>query len=229
MKGQVERLKFAGFPEPLITSVLESLVKEVKAGGLAARKNGSESRERPVPIPYVHQLSHRLKKVAKKCGVHVVFTAPNKLVRMCAAVNGLSQDKACKVSHATRFVPCRTAVVYKIPLSCGRCYVGQTGRCINVRLREHRAAVKALAGGGHLADHCRRCSCSPYYEKTSVLRSFATQGEREIFEALIIKKEADAWATFTSTPRAQISLNPRNPATAPRRAAREIYSIPDTP
>ncbi|XP_077564624.1 uncharacterized protein LOC144180093 [Haemaphysalis longicornis] len=34
--------------------------------------------------------------------------------------------------------------VYRIPLSCGKCYVGQTGRCLNDRLREHRAAVSSL-------------------------------------------------------------------------------------
>lgn len=31
-----------------------------------------------------------------------------------------------------------TSVVYQIPLSCGRSYVDQTGRCLNERMQEHR-------------------------------------------------------------------------------------------
>ncbi|KAG0426957.1 hypothetical protein HPB47_025983 [Ixodes persulcatus] len=39
---------------------------------------------------------------------------------------------ACDVNHRTHYVTCATGVVYQIPLSCGRVYIGQTGRCINV-------------------------------------------------------------------------------------------------
>lgn len=66
--------------------------------------------------------------------------APNKLGRICAAIHrkneqvqGKKQRDICEVKHNANnnFVDCRTGVVYKIPFSCGRFYVGQTGRCIN--------------------------------------------------------------------------------------------------
>ncbi|XP_077560826.1 uncharacterized protein LOC144175660 [Haemaphysalis longicornis] len=151
----------------------------------AALKKSCCHQVRPVIVPYVHNLSHRLKKVTGRCGTQVVFSAPGKLARMCKAVNNESGKAACTTKHATRFMEC---VVYRIPLDCGRCYVGQTGRCINDRLREHRAAVNSLVGGGHLADHCRRCTCTPDFHNTRVLRSFRTQLQRKIFKAFCIFK-----------------------------------------
>lgn len=192
MDAQVARLTCSGFPRELVASVAESLIKKVKAGTSSPKGDAdSQPRLRRVAVPYVHQLTHRLKKVGKKCGVNVLATAPGKLLRMCPAVN---EDKrqGCTIKHATRFVPCRTGVVYSIPLPCGKCYVGQTGRCINDRLREHRAAVSSLAGGGHLADHCKRCpDCVPAFGATRVLDSGRDQVKREISEAFYIQKEAD--------------------------------------
>ncbi|KAG0433699.1 hypothetical protein HPB47_019669 [Ixodes persulcatus] len=37
---------------------------------------------------------------------------------------------ACDVNHRTHYVTCATGVVYQIPLSCGRVYIGQTGSAV---------------------------------------------------------------------------------------------------
>lgn len=190
VQDQVARLTHAGFPMELVATVAESLIKEVKAGKGSSRKEDiNRERLRRVAVPYVHRLTHRLKKVGKKCGVEVLATAPGKLMRMCPAVNE-EPRQACAKKHGTSFVACKEGVVYRIPLSCGKCYVGQTGRCVNDRLREHRAAVSALAAGGHLADHCRRCpGCTPAFDKTRVLGSARDQTSREIREAFHIYRE----------------------------------------
>lgn len=89
-----------------------------------------------------------------------------------------------------------------MPLSGGKCYIGQTGRCINDRLWEHRTAVQALAAGGHLADHCRRCRCVPHcvpiYEKTVTLCCFKDQASRELFEAWCIMKAGEKCVSTAS-------------------------------
>jgi predicted GIY-YIG superfamily endonuclease len=36
----------------------------------------------------------------------------------------------------------RTPEVYKIPCECGRVYIGQTGRCMDIRLKEHQQHIK---------------------------------------------------------------------------------------
>ena len=37
-----------------------------------------------------------------------------------------------------------TKVVYEIPFSCGQVYIGQTGRCLNERAREHKLAGRII-------------------------------------------------------------------------------------
>ncbi|KAG0434493.1 hypothetical protein HPB47_019071 [Ixodes persulcatus] len=39
----------------------------------------------------------------------------------------------CTVKHGTPFVSCTIGAVYRIPFTCGRVYIGQTGRCLNIR------------------------------------------------------------------------------------------------
>lgn len=188
---QVNRLRSAGFPDGTIVSVAESLISEVKQARPTTGLSEQARQVRPVPVPYMHRVSHRLKKAALKCGVSVVFTAPRKLSGMCRMVNATEGARACGKKHVTRFVECSVAVVYMIPLSCGKCYIGQTGRCLNDRLREHRASVSAVAAAGHLADHCRRCACKAQFHCARVLRRLRGQSDREIYEAFCIKKAGD--------------------------------------
>lgn len=47
----------------------------------------------------------------------------------------------------SRFAECVSCVVYEIPLSCGWVYIGQAGRCLNARLREHQSSLRATAWG----------------------------------------------------------------------------------
>uniref|UniRef100_A0A6G5AFU1 Putative tick transposon n=1 Tax=Rhipicephalus microplus TaxID=6941 RepID=A0A6G5AFU1_RHIMP len=102
-----------------------------------------EGRERrPIHVmPYLYSVSHNVKKVANRYGVDVLFSAPTKLRQICSLMTKQKKAK-CTKKHANVFIRCVFAVVYLIPLSCGRVYIGQTGRCLNERLREHSLAVK---------------------------------------------------------------------------------------
>ncbi|XP_070380831.1 uncharacterized protein [Dermacentor albipictus] len=104
------------------------------------------------------------KAVGDRCGVRVVFSASEKLGRMCRLVNESQKKSACKIKHTKALVECDVGVVYSIPLACGKCYIGQTGRCLNERLLEHRRNATSLSGAGHLADHIRRCSHKPAWK-----------------------------------------------------------------
>ncbi|XP_077541275.1 uncharacterized protein LOC144153518 [Haemaphysalis longicornis] len=146
---QVDRLIDAGFPNAFIMSVAERLVRDLKKKpNVDSDQPEKKEKEKLAVIPYIHRVSHNVKRVAKKAGVKVVFSAPNKLSVLCKRVNAEGNKKpSCTKNHARKFVKCCVNVVYEIPFSpCGRCYVGQTGRCINDRLREHAntALMKSL-------------------------------------------------------------------------------------
>ena len=80
---------------------------------------------------------------------------------------------------------CVSGVVYKIPLSCGKVYIGQTGRCLNDRLREHNYSLRATVGG-HLAVHCKNCLCKPSFEETTLVDRHKAEVTREVIEACCI-------------------------------------------
>lgn len=54
------------------------------------------------------------------------------------------------------------------PLSRRKCYIGQTGWCINERTWEHTAPVKTIAAG-HSSAHYHACKCRPVHSNISVL------------------------------------------------------------
>ena len=122
-------------------------------------------------VPYIHGVTHRLNKIGTRQGVKVVCSAPNKAYAMCRKVNLAQANNTgtCNTKHKNKYVQCEKGVVYNIPLSCGRVYIGQTGRCVNHRAREHAANIRALTGPGHLAAHCQACTCEAKLEMGTIL------------------------------------------------------------
>ncbi|CAN7939269.1 unnamed protein product, partial [Ixodes hexagonus] len=195
---QLARLLSAGFPDSVLMSVAETILQKVK-GHTARKKTQSALRNvRPEAVPYVHKFSHNLKKVANRHGVPIVFTAPTKLGQLCPRITGESRQKrGCSTKHARPFVGCKTEVVYEIPLTCGKTYVGQTGRCANDRLRKHAQNLKTN-DGAHLPAHCRNCKCEPRFSDTVILGGSKGQKARELLEAFFIKKKGDLCVSDTS-------------------------------
>lgn len=63
--------------------------------------------------------------------------------------------------------------------------MGQTGRCLNDRLREHKNNVKK-GGDGLLTAHCSTCGCSPAFHECSVVRTHKDETTRLIVESATI-------------------------------------------
>ncbi|XP_075539192.1 uncharacterized protein LOC142573847, partial [Dermacentor variabilis] len=118
--AQVDRLKQAGFPQHIITAVAEGLLKTTKRG-----RQDEESTLRGNT------------RIGNNANVSVIFSAPIKLSNLCKASYCGSEKPSCRTNHKERYVHCVNNIVYELPLSCGKKYIGQRGRCLNDRLREH--------------------------------------------------------------------------------------------
>lgn len=57
--------------------------------------------------------------------------------------------------------------VHEIPVKCGDSYVGQTARCLNDRICEHKRAVKNKSESSELAKHMLLYFVSPKHELTA--------------------------------------------------------------
>uniref|UniRef100_A0A224Z7Z9 Tick transposon n=1 Tax=Rhipicephalus zambeziensis TaxID=60191 RepID=A0A224Z7Z9_9ACAR len=183
--NQTHRLRQSGYPMALLASVAETLLKGSRSGSAAAT-SGNDARFRPknvLVIPYVHTVSHNLRKLGRKVGLDVAFSAPARLSALCKKANSQSKRReACSIKHRNPYVTCTECVVYSIPLTCNKVYVGQTGRCLNTRLTEHNYHC-SKKDAGHLAIHCRDCGCAPMLGNTRVVCKEKGKIAREILEA----------------------------------------------
>lgn len=136
--------------------------------------------------------------------VKVVFSAPLKLSRLCKMTNPfLRKAPACIINHKNKYVSCQKGVVYEIPLSCGRSYVGQTEQCLNDRLRQHNNNVRN-GREGHLAIHCHDCHCVPDFSACAVVGRSPDKSVGLIIEAKKIIESGDLCVSVAS-----ISLSPK--------------------
>lgn len=192
-EDQLQRLATSGYPSTILFEAVERMISSRKG-----KEKTKPPRQRLAVIPYIHQVSHNMKKVASRYNIPVVFSAPNKLKKLCPKIN-TPQDRQvqCTIKHKKKYVPCQSQVIYEIPFTCGKTYVGQTGRCVNTRLREHATSLKSTPAG-HLAVHVRDCKCQPILTKTKILRRFRDKTSREIYEAFTIKEKEDACVSAPS-------------------------------
>src|SRR6266436_743405 len=144
-------------------------------------------------IDFYHGIGHRLLKASEIFDIKVIFRFPHKLSSLPISING--KEKQCQKAMSThmQFRSCKKEVVYKIPLSCGAAYIGQTGKCVNARLTEHsREKENKNEAYKNLLNHTITCRCEPDFEKTQLIgTSGRSKIARELLEAYLIKNEID--------------------------------------
>ena len=80
----------------------------------------------------------------------------------------------------------QSGVVYKITCSCGKMYIGETGRCLKTRISEHMktSGTNITEVGQHLADNP---TWSMSFEDVQVLAHENKMRKRRILESLYIQ------------------------------------------
>lgn len=93
-----------------------------------------------VGVPLFHAISHNLRTIPARFGVPVVFANEVPLSRLTPFAGG--KNDLCLVRHRDEYMDYEKVVVFSIPFACGSCHIGQTLRCLNERLLEHKRNVK---------------------------------------------------------------------------------------
>ena len=126
-----------GYP----SSFLQKLTKTGKPNNSAEPANEFKA---TAVLPYVKGLSEQLRSCLQQQGVRAVFRLRSQLVRPKDAVDPAKQD----------------GVVYRIPCECGKVYIGETGRPIQDRIKEHdrdirlaRTETSAVSEHAHNTGH----------------------------------------------------------------------------
>ena len=138
-----------------------------------------------VTIPYISPLFHTLSARLMKEGIRVTFRPISTLKQQLMGPRSNSTQTAtdhyeqCKIKRD---------VVYQIPCaSCDAVYIGQTGRPLGRRIKEHEAAVRRNDTNNGLALHYTTQQHSPDWNSAKILFQEKNTAVRLQLEGLAIQ------------------------------------------
>ncbi|XP_022900904.2 uncharacterized protein [Onthophagus taurus] len=130
-------------------------------------------------LPYVSGVTGRIARRLKKNDIVVRYGTVSKIQ------NALPIAK-------DRLPPLKGAGVYRLSCSCGKYYVGQTGRNIECRIKEHERDVRLRKiQQSAVAEHCHKGGHSIEFEKTKVLARNGHYFQRLTREAIEIHRHGN--------------------------------------
>lgn len=129
-----------------------------------------------VSLPYIKGTTDKTTKILNKHNINVAFTPSNTIRQLFNSVKDPINPNIQKD-------------VYVIPCSCGKEYIGETGRSLNIRIKEHtadsrwdRTSKSALTKHVHSSSHYIRM------EEAKLVRKEDHHLKRKIKEAIEIEK-----------------------------------------
>uniref|UniRef100_A0A131YWM8 Tick transposon n=1 Tax=Rhipicephalus appendiculatus TaxID=34631 RepID=A0A131YWM8_RHIAP len=135
-----------------------------------------------------------LAEIAQRAKVRVLFSAPNKLERLCKiTTRNANENRGCKTNH-------KTSLLIALSVWCIACrylVVVATSDSLNEQLREHHYNVRNVAGG-FLEIHCKKCGCLPLFDRCRIMSRNRNRLTREIIEAEEIEKMGDKCVNMPS-------------------------------
>ena len=105
-------------------------------------REGKEDRPPTVHLPYVAGVSEQIRRLCKDFDIRAVFRSGPILCSLLTKVKDtLPMEKQANV-------------VYKVPCTCGKVYIGETTRRLETRLKEHKdACIKGFTDKSAIAEH----------------------------------------------------------------------------
>ena len=131
-------------------------------------------------LPYVKGVSEQLRRSLQQQGVRAVFksetTLRSHLVLPKDAVNPAKQD----------------GVVYRIPCECGKVYIGETGRPMQDRIKEHDRDIRfAGTETSAVSEHAHNTGHKPLWNEVKFIDRDPHYYTRRVKEAIHIRLHPD--------------------------------------
>jgi hypothetical protein len=127
-------------------------------------------------LPYIQGVTDRISRILSKKEIKTSFEP-------------LVTIKQSMRSVKDKLNPHNGKGIYKIECSCGKCYIGETGRSFQVRIKEHGADIKnERIRTSALAEHSTKTKHHVRLEDTKILAKENHLFKRRIREAIEIRK-----------------------------------------
>jgi predicted GIY-YIG superfamily endonuclease len=127
-------------------------------------------------LPYIQGITDKIANVLRKKEIKTSFKPSETIKQKMKSVKDEPDHRKCKG-------------VYKIECSCGKCYIGETGRSFQIRIKEHGADIKnERTRTSALAEHSFSSKHHIRLEDTKILAKEDHFFKRRIKEAIEILK-----------------------------------------
>jgi predicted GIY-YIG superfamily endonuclease len=130
-----------------------------------------------IVLPYFEGLGEKLVRVYKKHNINTVFKPENTLRQLLVA----PKDKIPKEEQC--------GCIYRITCKdCEQCYIGESGRTLKTRLKEHRKGIQDLTPSSAVAEHAQSKQHLIDWENVKIIDKESHLMARKIKEAIHIRK-----------------------------------------
>ena len=188
-------LQRCGYPAKVIKGVIHSRSNPRPKPNSSGKKSSQKERKTMAVVPYVKGLSEKVQRIFKKHGIHCALKPANTLRSMLVR----PKDPRPLLENSD--------VVYRIPCkNCDTPYIGETGRHLKCRIKEHQASVRKVANRkftrsrkaqadreenkSALADHAAQTNHTVDWDKAKILASHCTHKKgRWIRESIWVRSE----------------------------------------
>lgn len=172
------------YPSQLCDSIIKKRIKYLYAteGTQSSNNKKSFDTSNCVVLPYIKGLSEEVRRIMNGHGLDVLYTVPRKLD--CLISKGKDQLPANK----------RTNVIYKLTCNdCSACYIGQTKRYLETRIKEHFKDIKKHESNYSVVSNHRASYNHDFnWSAVFILHNESNFKKREIGEMIYIKKHKDS-------------------------------------
>jgi len=148
-----------------------------------------------IRLPYINEnIRHKAESATKRSNLHVkiVWCTPKSTTSKCtsSALSSLECKKNCPTAPNKCFVK---NVVYEIKCGlCGESYIGETGRFLHQRVKEHTANVRrgtTLSEQPFMKHYGTRHEGVEFSGVVTVLRRWRDAADRKLWEAHFISRQ----------------------------------------
>ena len=168
-----------GYPKHLTKRTLRDKPRPVTQGQQQTVQEAPEDeRKRRLFMPYIQGVSEKIERVCHPLGVKVICKSQHTLRQTLMRVKSTRPENKKK------------GVIYEVPCAdCDCVYVGETGRSLEMRLKEHRYAVKSCDTKNGVAVHAWNNDHHVNWDAARVVAVEHHLTKRKVLESLHIREQ----------------------------------------
>lgn len=177
-------LKKNGYPENLVSNTFKKIDQKQHQQQTQLlqpqQQDTTEQRFINITLPYIPGMSDKIKRIGNKFNVRTIFKTENTLRSMLTKTKPLNEEQNSK------------NCIYSIPCECGKYYIGETSRPLNVRIKEHQYLIKTFQiEKSKIAEHAWNNNHKILWNNTKTISKEPKSTRRKIKETAYILLNRD--------------------------------------